>query len=163
MAAPNRFEVEMNFPAAVSAGNLPEICKFMCKATSIPAERVGQIEVPYQGMTLKFAGDREYDDWRVTIYNTEAWNIRAAMENWLRFIHDPVTSLKLSHTAYQVNLKVRQLGINTLDPGSPIAVYEFNNAWLKDLGEIALDFESSNQVETFDATFSYLYVTRVNN
>jgi hypothetical protein len=161
LAAPNRFEVEMSFPAAVgAAAGLTEVCRFMCKAASIPGETIGQIEVPYHGMTLKLAGDREYSDWEVTVLNTEAWDVRTAMENWLRYIHDPVTNLKLSHASYQTNLKVRQLGINTLDTGNPVAVYEFDNAWLKSIGEIGLDFDSSNQVETFSCTFAYQYVVR---
>jgi len=162
MAAPNRFQVEMQFPAFVTGlGDLPDVCKFMCKGASVPAETIGQIDIPYHGMTLKVSGDREYPDWTVTVYNTEDWDVRTAFETWLKFIHDPDTNLKTSHPSYQVDLIVKQLGINTLDGDSPIATYQFMHAWPKNISEIALDFESSNAVETFSVDFSYQYSKRI--
>jgi hypothetical protein len=162
MAAPNRFQVEMQFPAFITGlGNLPDICKFMCKAASVPAETIGQIEIPYHGMTLKVSGDREYPDWDVTVYNTEVWDVRTAFENWLKYIHDPESGVKTSHPAYQTDLIVKQLGINTLDADSPIATYQFMHAWPKNIGEIALDFENTNQIETFVVTFAYQYSKRI--
>lgn len=162
MAAPNRFEVLMAFPAFPGIPqNMPDVCKFMIKAATVPAESIGQIEVPYHGMTLKLSGDRTYEDWTVTVYNSETWDVRTAFENWMRYIHDPVTSLKTNHNDYQVDLNVQQLGITTLDSATPIAKYMIHNAWPKDMSEIELDFESNDTIETFTVTLAYNYFIRV--
>ena len=153
LAAPNRFKVELLYPF----GGDTEFAQFMCKATTIPTETINEILVGYQSQKLKVSGDREYADWTVTVYNTEEWTVRNDLEKWMKLINDPETNFKTSHESYWTDLKVTQLGVNSL---SDVAIYIMKGAWPKELGEITLDWDSNDEVETFDVTFTMQYFTR---
>lgn len=153
LAAPNRFEVELLYPF----GGDSEIAKFMCKAATIPGETIGEIIVGYQSQKLKLAGDREYPDWTVTVYQTEEWSVRNDLEKWMKLINDPETNFKTSHESYWTDLKVTQLGVNSL---APVAIYILKGCWPSDLAEITLDWDSTDEVETFDVTFKMQYFIR---
>ena len=76
---PNLFEVQVNFPDGVNLGIQNDgggefdgdRFRFLCKASSLPASNVGNIDIPFRGRTLKVAGDRTVDDWTVTVINDE--------------------------------------------------------------------------------------------
>ncbi len=152
MAAPSRFEVELLFPF----GGDTEFARFMCKASSIPGETIGETQLRYQGQAMKIAGEREYADWSVSIYNTEDWTVRNDIEKWMKLINDPEQNIRAHHASYQTDLKVTQLSVAK----QPIAVYIFKGAWPKELAEITLDWDTTDEVETFDCTFSYSYHIR---
>jgi hypothetical protein len=155
-AAPNRFEIIINFPSAI--GGDTNAAKFMCKAGSIPSESIGEITMGYQSQTLKLSGDRTYDDWTCTVYNTEEWAVRNDIEKWMKIINDPETNFKTSHGSYQGDVVIHQLSINDL---SIVAGYKLMGAWPKSVGDISLDWETNDEKETFDITWSYLYFVRL--
>ena len=66
-ARPNLFKATLNFPGFAN-GDV-ELTSFMCEAASLPASTTGVIPVNFRGRILKVAGDREFDDWQVTIIN----------------------------------------------------------------------------------------------
>jgi len=156
LAAPNRFEIIINYPLAIQGDS--EQAKYMCKAGSIPTESIGEITVGYQSQTLKVSGDRTYDDWTCSIYNSEDWAVRNDIEKWMKIINDPETNYKTSHGAYQGGVIINQLSINDL---STVAGYKLVKAWPKSIGEITLDWETNDEKEIFDVTWSYIYFTRI--
>lgn len=155
-AAPNRFEILINFPGAI--GGDTEQAKYMIKGGSIPSESIGEITMGYQSQTLKLAGDRTYDDWSCTVYNTEEWDTRTDIEAWMKIINDPETNFKTSHASYQGEIIINQLSVNDL---SRVASYKLIGAWPKTVGEITLDWETNDEKETFDITWSYIYFIRL--
>jgi len=161
MATPNRFRIYVGFPKALGFDNkLGTDASFMCKAASIPGETLNIIEVPYQSQILKIAGDRTYDDWNITAYNSESWDVRTNFEIWMKMIHDPETNLRTSHGQYFADsIKIEQLSIN--DNDVVIAAYELVNAFPTSIGDITLDWEQNDQIETFDVTFAYTYFKRL--
>ena len=69
-ARPNLFEVV--FTQDSLAGDAPwnaENFKFMCKASSLPASNIANIDVPFRGRIFKVAGDRTIETLSVTVIN----------------------------------------------------------------------------------------------
>ena len=172
---PNLFEVSIpTFPSAISeawsAGDDSEngIFKFLCKATALPASNLGSIEIPFRGRTLKVAGDRTFDDWTVTIINDEDFKLRTAFERWSNVMSrlDDATGVT-NPTSYMTDGYVQQLGRGgTIAAGSNdggesavLRSYKFFDVFPITVGEIALSYDTTDQLEEFDVTFRYQYFT----
>ena len=78
-ARPNLFEVSMPFPGFSQPGDAQKKLTFMCKTAQLPGSTVGVVPVQYFGRELKFAGNRTFTDWTVTIINDEDFVIRKRM------------------------------------------------------------------------------------
>ena len=172
---PNLFEVSIpTFPSAISeawsAGDDSEngIFKFLCKATALPASNLGSIEIPFRGRTLKVAGDRTFDDWTVTIINDEDFKLRTAFERWSNVMSrlDDATGVT-NPTSYMTDGYVQQLGrggqiaaaSNDGGESSVLRSYKFFDVSPITVGEIALSYDTTDQLEEFDVTFRYQYFT----
>lgn len=159
IAAPNKFRVEIVPPTFMggAAGAIKDKLSFFCKTAMIPAQRVGEIQIGYMGQKLKIAGDREYDDWTISVYNTEEWDIRTAFEIWLDLINNFQGNVKTEHNSYMTDLKVYQISAEGID----IAGYLLKDAWIKEIGEVSLDWDSNDEISTFDCTFAVNYLERI--
>ena len=172
---PNLFEVSIpTFPSAISeawsAGDDSEngIFKFLCKASILPASNLGSIEIPFRGRILKVAGDRTFDDWTVTIINDEDFKLRTAFERWSNVMSrlDDATGVT-NPTSYMTDGYVQQLGrggtiaagSNDGGESSVLRSYKFFDIFPVTVGEIALSYETTDQLEEFDVTFRYQYFT----
>ena len=93
-ARPNLFEVQVNFPDGVDLGIQADgggefdgdRFRFLCKAASLPASNVGNLEVPFRGRVLKVAGDRTFDPWTVTVINDQDFGHYRAFQAWAQNI-----------------------------------------------------------------------------
>jgi hypothetical protein len=65
------------------------------------------------------------------------------------------TNGRVNPRDYQVDLLVHQLDRN----GATVKTYKFVDAYPTSIGQIALDYESNNQIELFDVEFTYNYWT----
>ena len=172
---PNLFEVSIpTFPSAISeawsAGDDAEngIFKFLCTASILPASNLGSIEIPFRGRTLKVAGDRTFDDWTVTIINDEDFKLRTAFERWSNVMSrlDDATGVT-NPTSYMTDGYVQQLGrggqvgaaSNDGGESSVLRSYKFFDVFPITVGEIALSYDTTDQLEEFDVTFRYQYFT----
>ena len=156
-ARPNQFRVSLNFPSFVGNGILAAAQgMFLCKTATLPASTLENIAVQYRGRAVNFAGERTFEQWTVTIYNDTQMGIRSSFEQWSDGIqnHGYTTGL-INPAQYQVDMNVAQLGRG----GDIIKVYEFNDAYPINIGPVNLDFETTNQISTFDVTFQYNYWT----
>lgn len=159
-ARPNQFRVDLSFPSFVSAG-LGTIVglnsQFLCKATSLPASTVENVQVFYRGRPVNFAGERSFQPWSVTVYNDATFSIRNAMEQWSNGVANFTgTNGLTSPRDYQTDIRVYQLDRNG---EAPIKQYTFVNAYPTLVGQIALDYDANNVIETFDVEFTYDYFT----
>ena len=174
-ARPNLFEASINsFPTAISEAwdNSSEAeggaFKFLCKSTALPASNLGSIEIPFRGRTLKVAGDRTFDDWTVTIINDEDFRLRTAFERWSNVMSqlDDATGVT-NPTSYMTDAFIQQLGRgpsadSTSNNGGNSAVlrsYKFFDVFPVTVVEIALSYDTTDQLEEFDVTFRYQYFT----
>jgi hypothetical protein len=156
-ARANQFRAYLHFPGYVALGALEGArAQFLCKASSLPASTITNVEVPYRGRVLNVAGERTFQPWSVTIYNDITFGLRNAFETWQAGIQRyAATEGKTNVADYQVDLEIHQLDRN----GASLKVYKFADAYPTSIGQIALDYDSANQIETFDVEFTYNYFT----
>lgn len=154
-ARPNQFRVELGFPAFVSTGAVVGLkAMFLCKAAQLPASTLENIAVQYRGRPINFAGERTFAPWTITVYNDTDFAIRNALEVWSNGIQNLSATTGITNPRdYQADLNVNQLDRN----GAVVKSYKFIDAYPVEVGPIALDYESGNQIETFDVTFQYNY------
>ena len=100
---------------------------------------------------MKIAGDRVFDDWRITVINDASMSIRRAIERWMNGINGLLdNSGYLNPFEYQANLTVTQLDRNNQE----LKTYILRDCQPIDLSEISLDFSSNDTVEEYQVTFS---------
>ncbi len=161
-ARPSLFEVQLtlNTADATIQDGLRK-APFLVKAASIPASNLGSFPVPYFGRQIKFAGDRTFDDWQVTVINDEDFAVRNAMEAWSKIINSHEPNLASARpNGYKAEAIVRQyskLG------GIPIATYKFIGLYPTVVSDIQLAWEATDQIEEFGVVFAYDYWERVNS
>ena len=157
----NLFEVELTtLPAGIS-WNASDF-SYMCKAATLPASNVANIDIPFRGRIFKVAGDRTIDPWTVTIINDENFNLRNAFEEWTDLIAKLENNMGATDPeAYMVNAKVYQLGrgstpnskSNSGTANSVLKEYEFYNIWPSTVAAIDLSYDSTDTIEEFTVDF----------
>jgi hypothetical protein len=154
-ARPNQFRVELAFPSYVTAGALVGLnSQFLCKAAQLPAATINNMEVMYRGRAVNFAGERAFQPWSISVYNDTTFSIRNAMEVWSDgILNMGQTNGRVNPRDYQVDLLVHQLDRN----GATVKTYKFVDAYPINVGPIALDYETNNQIELFEVEFQYNY------
>ncbi len=163
-ARPNLFEVQISLPGAVQGEGalLGRNLTFLAQATALPASTLGTIEVPYFGRRIKIPGDREFENWTITVMNDENFSVRHAFEAW----HNKLNSLqgnRNSISATPGNYKSSEASIVQYSKaGNPIRTYNFNGVWPVQVSEIELNWEPSASIETFSVTLAYDWYTIAN-
>lgn len=154
-ARPNLFEVTLPFPAFALPGTAQTKMSFMCKTAQLPGSTVGIVPVQYFGRELKFAGNRTFTDWTVSVINDEDFVIRNGFERWMNGINSHAGNLRndaaQTPSGYTVDSEVRQYGKN----GDVLKKYKFLGLFPTDLSPIDVDWGSNDTIEEFTVTFSY--------
>ena len=153
---PTMFQVEMSFPTTVVADETQatEEGIFLIKAAQLPGATVGVIDVPFRGRKLKVSGDREFEDWTITVTNDVTFRIRKAFEEW---------SERIQHMNFAIgsNTLVDYFGsaiVRQLDrDGQQLRAYRFEGVWPSSVAAINLDFDTNNTVEDYDVTLCVQY------
>ena len=161
-ARPNLFEVEMTtLPNGISWD--ADSFRYMCKAATLPASNIANIDVPFRGRIFKIAGDRTIDPWTVTIINDEGFKLRNAFEEWMEQIAKLDNNLGATlPESYMTNATVFQLGrgstkSSTNSEGNNNAVlkeYEFIDIFPTSISAIDLSYDSSDAIEEFTVDFN---------
>jgi len=154
-ARPNLFEVSMPFPGFSNAENAQEKLTFMCKTAQLPGATIGVVPVQYFGRELKFAGNRTFVDWTITVINDEDFVVRNAFERWMAGINSHNLNIRnpgaLTPTSYTVDGNVTQFGKG----GQSIKKYKFVGLFPTDLTPIDVDWGANDTIEEFSVTLSY--------
>lgn len=153
----NQFVVQLNFPTYVAGGILAgQAAQFLCKAALLPASTVENIPVLYRGRPVNFAGERTFQPWTISVYNSTNFAIRNALEEWQAGIQNySQTNGRTNTTDFQVDLSVYQLDRN----GAVLKTYNLIDAYPTSIGQIQLDYDNQQQIEMFDVEFVYNYFT----
>ena len=162
-ARPNLFEVELTtLPPNVVSNWDADIFQFMCKAASLPAQNIANIDIPFRGRIFKVAGDRTIDTWTITVINDEDFRFRNAFENWTQQIANLDDNMGTTDpSAYMVNAKVYQLGRGSEkssqnNGGTENVVlkeYEFINIFPTNVSAIDLSYDTGDTIEEFTVEF----------
>ena len=156
-ARPNLFECQLTFPlVAAVEGDPNRKVTFMARAAQLPGSTVNQIPVNYFGRELKFAGNRTFTEWTVTIINDEDFVVRRAFERWMNGLNSHVGNLRnpafiTGDGGYQSDGYVIQYG----KTGNEIKAYKFVGMFPIDVSPIELDWGSNDNIEEYAVTFAY--------
>jgi hypothetical protein len=157
-ARPNLFAVSLVFPTFVTAGTAAgQKTTFMAKMAQLPGSSMSLAPLYYFGREVKFAGNRTFADWNLTIINDEDFIVRNALENWLDYINSHSLNVRSAVAAtpssYAVDATVNQYG----KTGDIIKSYTFVGLFPLDLAPIDLDWQNNDTIEDFSVTFAYQY------
>ena len=160
-ARPNLFEVELTtLPGGITwdATNF----RYMCKAASLPASTIANIDVPFRGRIFKVAGDRTVDVWSITVINDEDFRLRNAFEEWMDRIAKLDNNLgATSPESYMVDAEVFQLGRgskkassgNGGDSNVVLKQYKMQSIFPTSLSAIDLSYDTGDTIEEFTVEF----------
>jgi hypothetical protein len=153
-ARPNLFNCELPFLGNL-LGTAAVKYNFMCRTAQLPGSTVNQVPVNYFGRELKFAGNRTFTEWTVTIINDEDFVVRNAFELWMSRLNSHVSNLRaansLSPAQYQQDGFVTQFG----KTGDIIKAYKFVGMFPIDITPIELDWGANDTIEEYAVTFAY--------
>lgn len=156
-ARPNLFQCEMAFPTAISGSTAAQNkFTFMARAAQLPGSTVNQIPQFYFGRELKFAGNRTFPEWTVTVINDEDFIIRDTFEKWMSGMNSHVSNLRdiafeKGDGGYQQDAFITQFG----KVGDLIKRYKFVGLFPIDVSPIELDWGANDAIEEYAVTFAY--------
>jgi len=153
-ARANQFKVTLPFPGYASVGGETSDLAFLCSATALPGQTVGQVAIPFRGRILNIAGDRTFEPWTITVLNDTDFKLYRAFERWMNGINNMTDNEGIANPAdYQVDGFVDQLDRN----GTTLKSYTYRGLYPEVLANIPLSYATNDQVESFDVTFRYQY------
>ena len=160
-ARPNLFEVQLaKLPTGIDWD--ADVFQFMCKAASLPASTIANIDVPFRGRIFKVAGDRTVDVWSLTVINDEDFKLRNAFEEWMDRIAKLDNNLgATTPESYMVDAEVFQLGrgskINSSGNGgnanAVLKQYKMQSIFPTSLSAIDLSYDTGDTIEEFTVEF----------
>jgi hypothetical protein len=143
---PNLYKVVVNAPII---GQLD--LQFLGKATQIPSSNISNIDVAYRGRLLKVPGDRNFEDWTVTVLSDPDWKARTSMESWMNAIQNHSQNRSsVSATNVYGNATVSQLNRD----GGVLRTYRLQDIYPTTLTAIELSMEADGAPEEFAVTFA---------
>jgi len=152
-ARPSLFEIQVFPPFADPL--FDEKQRFLVKASTIPPSIIDPIEVGYFGRKVRYAGDRVFSNWAVTVLNDEYYAIRKAFERWHSRMNSIVPNLmNVPGTDYKTDAIIRHY---SKAGGPPIAEYKVVGLFPTNVNQMPLDWDAINQIQQFDVEFAYDY------
>lgn len=157
-ARPSLFNINLTVPQGLGIDNV-SVQKFtlVASGSELPAMDVSPIDIAYFGRKIKVAGDRpSFPNWSVKVMNDEDFSVRSLFETWNNAINRLVSNVRdpaISEEGYKADLEIMQYGKD----GTELRSYIMTGAWPSSLGAISLDWDSTNNVETFTVNFAYDY------
>lgn len=147
-ARPTLFQVQITNPIEPAADlKVP----FMVKTAALPGSTLGSTIVPYFGRQIKYAGDRTFEDWPVTVINDEDFLVRNAMEAWSNAINSHDTNTRALPQNYKSTGLITQYSKN----GSALRTYVFEGLYPIAIDSIPMSWEATDTIEEFGVTFQY--------
>lgn len=151
-ARPTLFEVIITTPFADPYFNDKQ--RFLVKASTIPPSMIDAIDVGYFGRKVKYAGDRLYPNWAVTVLNDEDYGLRKPFERWHAMMNSAVPNLQFAPgTGYKMDALVRHFG----KAGNLLQTYKIVGMFPTEIQDMGLDWDSTNQIQQFNVQFAYDY------
>jgi hypothetical protein len=136
---------------------------FLCRAASLPAAAVNVVEVKTPGgRTMKYSGERTFENWNVTVYNDTDMILREQFEKWQTGAADwdsPIALDVLDSYASSVGWYVSQLD----RAGRVVRSYNFFNMWCANLGAIDLTFDDAGSIEEFTVELAFSHYVPVDS
>lgn len=145
----------INAVAGALGGGSPNAqVSFLCKSAQVPNSTISIATANYMGRQFKYPGDRQFNDWSITVYNDGAYSLRKAFESWQNTINTNKTNIGPNGMAtYMTDWYVSPL----TREGNTIATYKLVGCWPSVLSEIALDMAAASEPSNFNVTMAFQY------
>lgn len=154
-ARPNLYMVRFNFPPGIEQGD-SSAKSYLCKAASLPESSIGVVNVPFMGRQIKVAGDKEFQDWTVTMLADTDMNGRRSFERWMNLMNSHQLNLGVnSPLAYYANLSVDMLGRK----GEVLYTVDLKACFPTNVGEVTLGYDNNDAIAEYTVTFAVNYWT----
>jgi len=142
--------------ASIGGGNPNAQIQFLCRSAQAPAAKVGVIEHNYMGRKFKMAGDREFPDWNIKVYNDGTYGLRKAFESWSNLLNtfEGNVGPNASNT-YLTDWFVSPL----TREGNPITTYKMAGCFPSEIQTIEYNFDAKTTPSEFGVIMSYQYFT----
>lgn len=155
-ARPNLFQCDLTFPTLVVGNSAQSKFSFMARAAQLPGDTINQVPQFYFGRELKFAGNRTFTEWTVTVINDEDFVIKDTFEKWMSGMNSHVSNLRTptfiqGDGGYQQDGYVTQYG----KAGDILRQYKFIGMFPIDISPIELDWGANDTIEEYSVTFAY--------
>lgn len=157
IARPNRFWVSI---APINGGNnfkpewKEENMAFLAKSAGLPSRTIGDVELNWQGMKAKIAGDPTFDDFSMSFLNDYHFDLKNFFEMWLEAIATMKTNNRTKHENYKTTITIQQLG---RQQSEILRTYKLVGAYPKQMDQIELSMESNDTPEELSITLAFDY------
>ena len=131
-----------------------------CNVSELPPLTLTPIERQYMGRTVKIPGDLVFADLTTTIINTESYNVRNAIEQWMDIINSTKTNKNIHSGTEMGDFGTGEASlVHYQQNGTKSMTYKFVDIWPTNISEIALSYDTASDIEQFDVTWAYNYYT----
>lgn len=132
---------------------------FTAKATQLPGGTIGAVTQYYFGREVKFAGNRTFPDWTITVVNDEDFIVRDALMSWMAGINSHIGNLRnaaaLPPAAYQQQATITHYS----KIGVPTKLMAIVGLFPTDISALDLDWGSNDTIEEYTVSFAYQYTS----
>ena len=126
---------------------------FLCKATAIPGQTVGNVPIDFRGRKLISLGI-ELSNLSITVLNDTDFKLYRAFERWMNGINNMTDNEGIANPAdYQVDGFVDHLDRN----GNTLKSYTYRGLFPIALDSIPLNYSTNDTIEEFGVTFQFQY------
>lgn len=160
-ARPNLYTFVMTCPGLSVLNPAFAQLQFFCRSTQLPSSILGEITVPYLGRQAKYPGDRTYEDFTITVINTQDMNLRRVFEFWNEQFntHAGNTTRAPNPRAFFGSAVVTQLN----KAYQPTRAYQFFDMFPRDVSGVDLSYDNNDTVSEFTVTLGYSYFINDNS
>lgn len=146
-ARPNLFLIEIPY--------LGKNFTFRAKASTAPSANVDEIKVGFMNRKMSLGGDRTFENWNCTLYSDEKHEGRQEILDWQALVHGQGNEITGSTPAqYKKQAIIKHYARDGKTISKEYTVY---GLWPQNVGEVALDWDTNSEVETFEVNFAYDY------
>jgi len=162
----NRYLITPADPEDLDLGLDVQHMQLFAKATSVPGTQIGMIPVGYRGRIIKFAGERQYGEWVIQVYDgtirgqQNSGNIRKIMENWIELTNSSLEHKVRLNTASTAPWEVKWFDTDIDGYGEGTAGdfsqrFLLHNCWPIDISPIDLSYDQADAFSEFTLTLAY--------
>jgi hypothetical protein len=125
--------------------------------------QIGQVIVPYFGRTIKFAGDRQFEDFAVRVINDEDYTVRENFERWQNDLdivnHGSDRKERLTDDSDRRKHYATVTVTHYSKGGRAIKSYTLHNAFPYVVEGVGLDWQENDTAMEYGVVFAYDYFT----
>lgn len=136
----------------VAIQNMPALTTFKAQTAQFPGIGSTDVDLFYQGQTIKYAGAAEYEhSWVLNVVESEIADIYDGLYAWRQQIWEQTSGISLPPSIYKKKIVV--IGVSTV--GVPWIRAQLNGAYPKLVDAVELDRSANTEAWKWNVTFSY--------